>query len=188
MTAAPDRALLVVEDGHEYEEFARLFLSDAFRVEACRSGDEALASARRLAPDAFLLDLRFERAPAEALLGDVDGTASRLFAGDRVRALRYLKEQQGALVLGHLRAAGYDAPAVFVHDFPPRRLANLRRLYGRVDAVPTFDAARIRTALGGSHDGVAALLARLAHDVGKHGTRAARNLPDGAARRCSSTC
>jgi CheY-like chemotaxis protein len=146
----PERSLLVVEDGHEYEEFARLFLADAFRVEACRSGDEALAAARRAPPDALLLDLRFERAPAETLLGDVEGTAARLFAGDRTRALRYLKEQQGALVLAHLREAGIDAPAVFVHDFPARRLENLRKLYGRVEAVPTFDASRIRAALGAS--------------------------------------
>jgi hypothetical protein len=37
---------------------------------------------------------------------------------------------------------------VFVHDFPPRRLANLRRLYGLVAAVPSFDAAAIVRELG----------------------------------------
>lgn len=73
--------------------------------------------------------------------------AAQLFAGDRARAARYLKDQQGALILAELRRRGYNQPAVFVHDFPPRRLANLQRLYGRVEAVPTFDAAAIRRAL-----------------------------------------
>ena len=52
-------------------------------------------------------------------------------------------DQQGALVLAALREARCDVPAVFVHDFPERRLDNLRKLYGRVGAVGTFDAARI---------------------------------------------
>jgi len=30
-----------------------------------------------------------------------------------------------------------------VHDFPPRRLANLAKLYGKVSAVASFDAAAI---------------------------------------------
>jgi hypothetical protein len=46
-----------------------------------------------------------------------------------------------------VRAHGYGQPAVFIHDFPPRRLQNLQRLYGRVTAVPSFDAGAIRQAL-----------------------------------------
>lgn len=140
--------LLLVEDGHEYEEFARLFLSDAFEIEAARSAAEALERAARTRFDAFLVDLRFERAPEDALVGDVDDVARRLFAGDRVRALRWLKDQQGTLVLAELRRAGHAQPAVFVHDFPRQRLENLRRLYGDVRAVAGFDAAAIREALG----------------------------------------
>jgi hypothetical protein len=34
-----------------------------------------------------------------------------------------------------------------VHPFPVRRLENLRRLYGSVEAVPQFDAAAIEAAL-----------------------------------------
>ena len=60
------------------------------------------------------------------------------------------QDQQGALVLGALREAGFPQRAVFVHDFPPRRLANLRALYGDVHAVPSFDAAAIRSALAGA--------------------------------------
>lgn len=140
--------LLVIEDGHEYEEFARLFLADAFGIRAAHSAKEALDLLAEEGSDAFLLDLRFDRAPVDALVGDVDGLASRRFTGDRNRALRYLMDQQGTLVLGELRKAGHDAPAVFVHDFPARRLVNLRRLYGEVRAVPGFDAAALKTALG----------------------------------------
>lgn len=141
------RRLLVIEDGAEYAEFAQLFLADAFVIAEARTAVTALAAATGAPPDALLVDLRFERARPADLIGDLDGAARR-FGGDRDRAARWLQEQQGALILGALRAAGCDAPALFVHDLPPRRLENLRRLYGRVDAVPSFDARRVRAALG----------------------------------------
>lgn len=141
------KRLLVVEDGDEYAEFARLFLSDAYEIQGTRTAAEALDALREGPPDGLLLDLRFDRSPVEDLLGDVEGLARRLFGGDHARALRYAQDQQGALILAALREAGCDAPAVFVHDFPPRRLENLRRLYGRVSAVPSFDAVAIREAL-----------------------------------------
>lgn len=137
--------LLVIEDGDEYEEFARLFLASRYdEVRPARSCEEALAQAA--GADAMLIDLRFERAEASVLVGDLAGAARR-FGGDEVRAARWLKEQQGTLILGALREAGHDQPAVFVHDFPERRLQNLARLYGRVGAVPSFDAARILAVL-----------------------------------------
>jgi CheY-like chemotaxis protein len=137
------RRLLVIEDGHEYEEFARLFLSDRFvEIRAAHTAKEALEAMGEGA-DALLIDLRFERAQGEDLTGDLDDTAARLFAGDRDRAGRWLKEQQGTLILAELRRAGHGQPAVFVHDFPARRLANLKKLYGRVAAVPSFDASAI---------------------------------------------
>lgn len=134
--------LLVIEDGDEYEEFARLFLADRFVVVTAHTAREALEVAAR-GVEAMLIDLRFERARDEDLIGDVAGTAARLFAGDTARAARWLKEQQGTLILAALRDAGHAQPAVFVHDFPPRRLANLAKLYGKVSAVPSFDAAAI---------------------------------------------
>jgi len=140
------KRLLVIEDGTEYSEFARLFLGDGFVVASAFSAAEALAQLAGGGADALLIDLRFDRAPRELLFGDVRETAARLFAGDQPRALRYLQDQQGTLILAALRAAGHTQPAVFVHDFPPRRLENLRRLYGRVAAVPAFDAAAIRAA------------------------------------------
>ena len=80
--APPTRSLLVIEDGHEYEEFARLFLADGFAIRAAHSAAEALARLTEAPADAFLVDLRFERSPVEHLIGDVDATARRRFAGD----------------------------------------------------------------------------------------------------------
>jgi len=141
------KRMLVIEDGTEYAEFARLFLT-GFTVLAAHSAAEALHVAATEPVDVLLIDLRFDRAPALALIGDVDATAQRLFAGDLARALRHLQDQQGVLILAELRAAGYHQPAVFVHEFPVRRLDNLRSLYGDVRAVATFDASALRGVLG----------------------------------------
>ena len=145
MVDRPVATLLVIEDGDEYEEFARLFLSTRYgEVLAAHTCVEALAHAA--AADALLIDLRFERAPNDVLVGDLAGAARR-FGGDEARAARWLKEQQGTLILAALREAGHAQPAVFVHDFPERRRKNLEKLYGRVGAVPAFDAARILATL-----------------------------------------
>jgi len=142
------KRLLVIEDGTEYVEFARLFLAADFEIDAAATAKDALGVLGARAVDALLIDLRFERAAPETLVGDVTATAARLFGGDRARALRYLKDQQGALILGEVRAAGFAQRAVFIHDLPPRRLQNLRQLYGEVAAIPSFDAAALRAALG----------------------------------------
>ncbi len=143
------KRLMVIEDGSEYLEFAERFLGEAFAIRGARSARDALAALAAEPADGFLLDLRFERSPSTDLVGDVDALAERRFGGSRDRASAYVREQQGALVLAALRDAGHGAPAVFVHDFPAQRLANLRKLYGRVEAVPGFDARRIAEALGG---------------------------------------
>jgi CheY-like chemotaxis protein len=143
------KRVLVIEDGTEYAEFARLFLGPSFAVTAAQSASEALRRAAAEPFDVLLIDLRFDRAPADVLAGDLEDTAQRLFAGDRARALRHLQDQQGVLILAELRQAGHAQPAVFVHEFPGRRLANLRRLYGEIRTVPTFDASALRAALGG---------------------------------------
>jgi hypothetical protein len=139
--------LLVIEDGDEYAEFARVFLRD-LTISSAHSAATAIELLRQEGADALLIDLRFDRAPVEALVGDVAATAARLFGGDDERALRYLQDEQGMLILSQLRAAGFTQPALFVHDLAPRRLANLRRLYGAVSAVSQLDAAAIRRALG----------------------------------------
>jgi CheY-like chemotaxis protein len=144
------KRILVIEDGSEYEEFARLFLSVTFALEAAHSLGEALRALGNTRFDGFLIDLRFDRASEAELTGDVGETADRLFAGDRGEAVRYLKDHQGVLILAALRAAGHRQPAVFVHDFPKRQLDNLVSLYGAVSAVPSFDAAAIRRRLEAS--------------------------------------
>lgn len=138
------KRILVIEDGTEYEEFARLFLSDAFEIAAVHNLAEAFEAVARHPFDGFLVDLRFDRTPDADLAGDVIATADRLFAGDEAEAVRYLKDQQGVLILAALRKAGHHQTAVFVHDFPRQRLENLKRLYQRVRAVSSFDAAAIR--------------------------------------------
>ena len=141
------KRLLVIEDGHEYEEFARLFLAHAFEIHCAHGIDEALAVLSDTEVDGFLLDLRFDRADTGSITGDIEATAERLFAGDRSRAVSYLKDNQGVLILAELRRAGCDQPAVFVHDFAPLKMKNLTNLYGNVKAVPSFDAASIYRAL-----------------------------------------
>ncbi len=143
-----EKRILIVEDGDEYERFARLFLADACRLLTAHSAKEALAVLAANSADGFLMDLRFDRAPESVLAGDIEGTAERLFGRDRTEAVRYLKEHQGTLILAEIRKAGHRARAVFIHDFPSRRLENLRRLYGDVVSFPSFDAAQIRKVFG----------------------------------------
>lgn len=143
-----NKRIIVIEDGNEYEEFARLFLSDRCEIAAAHSASEALALLRDRRIDALLIDLRFDRSRETDLVGDPEATARRLFAGDRASAIAYLRDHQGTLILAELRTAGHFQKAVFVHDFAPQRLRNLCRLYKNVLAVPSFDARRIRDALG----------------------------------------
>ena len=147
MKSTKKKEIVIIEDGDEYEAFAALFLSDRCRIRAYHTVSEALQGLAETGADGFLLDLRFDRSLESDLVGDIDSTATRLFAGDRDESVRYLKENQGTLALAALRRAGYYARALFVHDFPKGRLDNLRRLYGDVKAVPSFDAASIREAL-----------------------------------------
>jgi hypothetical protein len=141
------RRLLVIEDGDEYSAFVHALLGEVAIAEVARTGADALAKAA--AAEVFLFDLRFDRAEPGALLGEVDTVARELFGGDRTRALRHLQDQQGLYILRALRAAGHRQRAIFVHDFTPRRLGNLRGLYGDVAAVPGFDASAIARLLQG---------------------------------------
>jgi hypothetical protein len=141
---AENPALLVIEDGDDYIAFARLFLGERFTPIPAKSLREALPLAAQAR--AILLDLRFDLSPEGDLIGDVAATAARLFGGDAVRALGYLRENQGVLILAELRKAGCHAPALIINDLPARRLGNLRAMYGAIGAVPDFDAQAIRAA------------------------------------------
>jgi hypothetical protein len=136
--------LLVIEDGDDYTAFARLFLSEQFRPVCAKSLREALPHCQEAT--AILLDLRFDLSPKENLIGDIAETAQKLFGGDATRALSYLKENQGIFILAELRKQQCKAPALIINDLPPRRLGNLRALYGAVSAVPDFDARSIKEA------------------------------------------
>jgi CheY-like chemotaxis protein len=139
--------ILVVEDGTEYVSFFRLFLAEDASYVRAGSCAEAQGLLEREDVAVVVLDMRFDRTAPEDLVGDVDEVASTYFGGDLARAERYVQENQGTLILARLRQAGYDLPALFVTDMPARKLQNLRKLYGRVHAVPTFDAGAIRREL-----------------------------------------
>jgi len=141
------RTLLVIEDGTEYAEFAQLFLGKAFHILRAHTNQETLAMLGSHPVDRLLVDLRFDRTPESALVGEVAATAEKLFAGDQARALRHLRDQQGVMILAEIRRAGFRQPAVFIHDFPPRRWENLRRMYGPIQSVPSFDAQALLSAL-----------------------------------------
>jgi len=130
-------SVLVVEDGEEYIRNLRRFLPEHFELERAGSGAEALAALSRRSFGVIFLDMRFDRVPPEALLGDLEQVADR-FNGDLDRALRFLEDNQGAYVLAALRDAGCTLPVVFSHDFTdnPRRWTNLERRYTPLDYLP----------------------------------------------------
>jgi CheY-like chemotaxis protein len=137
MTESPSLSrVLVVEDGQEYSDAFTRFLSSAFYFERAGSGAEALS---RLSEgfDAIFLDMRFDRVPAAALLGDLNSLLDR-FNGDANRARRFLEDNQGTYILAAIRAAGFRQPAVISHDFggEPRRWANLLRLHAPLGWLP----------------------------------------------------
>lgn len=140
--------LLIVEDGTEYIDFFRLFLKDEHEYLHAQSCEGALAALGADAVAGLVLDMRFDRTPLEELVGDVDQVAKTYFGGDLVRGQRYVQDNQGTMILARLREEGHAAPALFISDLPKRKLENLRKLYGAVFSVPTFDAAAIRAELG----------------------------------------
>lgn len=121
--------VLVVEDGHEYIHNLTRFVSEGFAFTRAGDGPEALDLLAAQPFEVIFLDMKFDRAPR--LLGDLDATRQR-FAGDEARARRFLEDNQGAIVLGALREAGFQQPAVFSYDFDsePRRFRNLQRRHG----------------------------------------------------------
>jgi hypothetical protein len=152
--AAPNSRVLVVEDGQEYTDAFTRFLSTSFLFERAGSGAEAL-QCLSAGFHAVFLDMRFDRVPATALLGDLGALLDR-FNGDANRARRFLEDNQGTYILAAVRAAGHRIPAILSHDFrsEPRRWANLQRLHAPLDwlpdnAGPEVVRRRLRELLGG---------------------------------------
>ncbi len=145
--------LMIIEDGDEYLRFFSRYL-DSFVYHQARSLDDALGLlAEGVVPDVLILDLRFDRVPREVLVGDVEEVADGMFGGDLEAAVRYTIDNQGYLILQQLRQRGYAQPALLVADLPERRQENLRRLYGRIGVVASFDKSKISEALRGLLNG-----------------------------------
>lgn len=146
--------VLVVEDGEEYIRTFSRFGSDELHFSRAGDGREALARLvegpedGRGAWDVVFLDMRFDRVPPGALLGDLSSTAER-FNGDPNRARQFLEEHQGTYILAAIRAAGHTLPAIFSHDFDPepRRWANLVKQYAPVHYLPDNASAATLQAL-----------------------------------------
>lgn len=141
--------VLLVEDGHEYRELFARYGGDDIVFTRAGDGAEALRRCREEAYDVLFLDMRFDRVPPGALLGDLAALTDR-FNGDPVRAREWLEANQGTYILAALRAAGVTTPAVFSHDFDgePRRWAALERQYAPVRYLPdNASPAEMRAAL-----------------------------------------
>ncbi len=147
--------VLVIEDGHEYIDTLSRFLPDDFTWKRAGSGAVGLTEIASGEFDAVFLDMRFDRVPDDALLGDLAATADR-FNGDLARARHFLQENQGTLVLSAIRSAGHTIPVLlsYAFDEEPRRWKRLSASMGPVDYVP--DAAgpsdialRLRTLIRG---------------------------------------
>ena len=122
--------VLVIEDGHEYSATLSRFLPDFTFVRA-GNGAEALALLADQQFSVAFLDMRFDRVPHEALLGDHAELLDRM-DGDAERAWRFLEDNQGAYVLAALRGAGHRLAVVFSYDFDgePRRWQHMKRSFG----------------------------------------------------------
>ena len=129
--------VLIVEDGLEYSETFARFLPAGFEWHRAGSGPEALERLAKETFDAVFCDMRFDRVPEEALLGDLAATADR-FNGDPAQARRFLEDHQGNYVLAAIREAGHAVPVLMSYDFDgePRRWARLIERYAPVDYLP----------------------------------------------------
>jgi hypothetical protein len=136
------RTILVIEDGTEYTDaFRNLGATDAAAsIELVRAADfeEARRVLAERAVDAVFLDVVFDRAAPEKLVGDCEALIRR-FGGDRRRAERHLAENQGFYLLNELASfLPSGIPVVIAYDFSaePERLAALRRRWPRLEGIP----------------------------------------------------
>jgi CheY-like chemotaxis protein len=141
--------VLVVEDGDEYLTNLTTFVADGMRYTQACSGDEACALATGERPDVVYLDMRFDRTPVEALIGDLVKLTAR-FNGDVARARTFQQDNQGLFILRALRDAGYRGPVILSYDFASEE-RRFRALSGRDPALsycPDYaDAQQIRATI-----------------------------------------
>ena len=141
--------VLVVEDGDEYLTNLSTFVADGFGYRQARSGFDACNMVRDHVPDLVYLDMRFDRTPEGALLGNMVELVAR-FNGDVARARRFQQDNQGLFVLRALREMGFVGPVILSYDFGPeeRRFRSLSARDPALFYCPDYaDATTIRTAI-----------------------------------------
>ncbi len=131
------RTVLIVEDGDEYLENLSRFVPGPRYLQA-HGGAEALELLAREPVDLVYLDMRFDRVPRSALLGDHEA-ATREQNGDPLRGWRHLEVNQGLFILDALRRGGHGhVPVILAYDFSRerRRLKHLQTLHPNLHWVP----------------------------------------------------
>lgn len=116
MSEGPELRVLVVEDGDEYLTNLSTFVARGIRYTQAKSGEQACALLPALRPDLVYLDMRFDRTPIEALLGDIVALTAR-FNGDVARARSFQQDNQGLFILRALRDRGFAGPVILSYDF-----------------------------------------------------------------------
>lgn len=132
------RTLLVLEDGSEYiEAFRRGEIRPELSFAPARSFAEASVALERGGIGAVFIDVVFDRVPPGDLVGDLDALIDR-YGGDRVRAVRFLSENQGFYLLDALATLLDGVPTMLAYDFDdePERLASLRRRVAGLVGLP----------------------------------------------------
>jgi hypothetical protein len=145
------RPLFVVcEDGHEYTERFDRFLGSTFRFVRAGDGLEACAAVAAPAVAGLLLDLDFRRTPVDRLFDEHGPPAAPAPAPPEPNALRARAQNQGILILRHLRARGVTLPVLLFADLDdPGRAHHLEALLAPLEVVTSREglgaiAARLR--------------------------------------------
>jgi CheY-like chemotaxis protein len=148
--------VLIVEDGDEYFENLTRFVPGPRYLQA-QGARAALEALEAQTVSVVYLDMRFDRLPPEALVGDLERALRE--QGSLERAQRHLAQHQGLFILQALREHGYaELPVILAYDFSrePQRFERLSRLHPSLTWVP--DAI--------SPEEIRARLARLAGAAG----------------------
>lgn len=148
MSVLEQLGVLIVEDGDEYLHALARYVVGPRYLQA-HSGAEAIALLTREHVDVIYLDMRFDRSPPEALLGDV--AAAALKHGGKAGALRHLAEHQGLYILSALHeSSATPPPVILAHDFSRQteRFERLAARYPRLSWIgDAADADAVRSAL-----------------------------------------